>query len=52
MCSRPRAKWIAFFLFPEFIFLICISLASAGQGASIYHDGWIDFNKNGSKDIF
>jgi len=22
------------------------------QGTSIYHDGWIDFNKNGLKDIF
>src|ERR1700749_3214884 len=23
-----------------------------GQTLAIYHDGWIDFNKNGKKDIF
>lgn len=28
------------------------SLASFAQFKSIYHEGWIDFNKNGVKDIF
>ena len=28
------------------------SIANAQQPTSIYHDGWIDFNKNGRKDIF
>jgi beta-glucosidase len=52
MRRRSRVKWIVFFLFPQIIFLVCISLVVAGQGTSIYHDGWIDFNKNGAKDIF
>jgi len=30
----------------------CIALSAAAQYKSIYHDGWIDFNKNGKKDIF
>ncbi|HLZ87058.1 MAG TPA: hypothetical protein VKQ52_07460, partial [Puia sp.] len=29
-----------------------ISLFASTQPRSIYHDGWIDFNKNGTKDIF
>jgi beta-glucosidase len=28
------------------------SLASFAQFKSIYHEGWIDFNKNGVKDVF
>ncbi|MGO4291369.1 glycoside hydrolase family 3 C-terminal domain-containing protein [Chitinophaga sp. RAB17] len=31
---------------------LSVSVATAQQPASIYHDGWIDFNKNGQKDIF
>lgn len=31
----------------------CLLMISAwGQKQHLYHDGWIDFNKNGSKDIF
>lgn len=30
----------------------CIALSTAAQYKSMYHDGWIDFNKNGKKDIF
>jgi len=30
----------------------CIALSAAAQNKSIYHNGWIDFNKNGKKDIF
>ena len=30
----------------------CLTLATSAQDRSIYHDGWIDFNKNGVKDIF
>src|ERR1700758_3606851 len=30
----------------------CTFLSAAAQYRSIYHDGWIDFNKNGKKDIF
>ena len=29
-----------------------VSLVSFAQFKSIYHDGWIDFNKNGIKDVF
>ena len=34
--------------------IVCsfIVLSAAAQYKSIYHDGWIDFNKNGKKDIF
>lgn len=34
-----------------FSFLLYSSFSSA-QSKSIYHDGWIDFNKNGVKDIY
>lgn len=34
-----------------FLFLIVLS-SSFGQNNSIYHPGWIDFNKNGVKDIY
>jgi len=31
----------------------CLStIVTSAQYKSIYHDGWIDFNKNGQKDIF
>jgi beta-glucosidase len=32
--------------------LLLMVTAGQGQQKSIYHDGWIDFNKNGVKDIF
>lgn len=31
---------------------IIVMAALAAGGMSIYHDGWIDFNKNGAKDIY
>ena len=31
---------------------LCCTWASFAQQASLYHKGWIDFNKNGKKDIF
>ena len=36
-------------------FLLCLSAAfavSAADSSSIYHDGWIDLDKNGKKDIY
>ena len=33
------------------IIVLAAALAAAGQGG-IYHDGWIDFNKNGVKDAY
>ncbi|HYW97004.1 MAG TPA: glycoside hydrolase family 3 N-terminal domain-containing protein, partial [Bacteroidales bacterium] len=35
-----------------FLFIILPLSAFAQQKTSIYHDGWIDFNKNGTMDIF
>lgn len=32
--------------------LLAFSSLSFGQFKSIYHDGWIDFNKNGKMDVF
>src|SRR5438270_4321244 len=32
--------------------LLLIPVFSFSQQAGIYHKGWIDFNKNGRKDIF
>lgn len=32
--------------------LCFVVLAVAGQQKNIYHKGWIDFNKNGQKDLF
>lgn len=32
--------------------LCCLTILANAQYRSIYHDGWIDFNKNGIKDIF
>lgn len=34
------------------IVYVTIGLISFAQERSIYHEGWIDFNKNGVKDIF
>lgn len=34
-------------LFLSFLYISC-----SGQTGSIYHKGWIDFNKNGKKDLF
>ncbi len=31
---------------------LCFTWTSFAQQASLYHNGWIDFNKNGKKDIF
>lgn len=35
-----------------FLFLFLIQLSLFSQTKSIYHQGWIDFNKNGIKDIY
>lgn len=35
-----------------FILLFFIQVSVYSQGKSIYHQGWIDFNKNGVKDVF
>ena len=36
-----------------FIITVIISIQTGfTQNSSIYHDGWIDFNKNGKKDIY
>lgn len=32
--------------------LVCLASGAFAQPASIYHKGWIDFNKNGVKDIY
>jgi len=32
--------------------MISITVTNAQKAASIYHEGWIDFNKNGRRDIF
>ncbi|MDR0961365.1 MAG: glycoside hydrolase family 3 C-terminal domain-containing protein [Mediterranea sp.] len=34
------------------ILFCCLSLPSVAQNALIYKNGWIDFNKNGIKDIY
>ena len=35
-----------------FVFLSFVQVSVCAQDTSIYHPGWIDFNKNGIKDIF
>jgi beta-glucosidase len=32
--------------------VLLVSIAAAKAGPAMYHDGWIDFNKNGRKDVF
>jgi beta-glucosidase len=44
--------WMKYFSTGIILAALSASVASAQQSASIYHDGWIDFNKNGHKDIF
>lgn len=39
-------------LLPAFAILFFLSIGMKNKKADIYHDGWIDFNKNGKKDIF
>lgn len=35
------------------LFLVCLpAFGNSPKSASIYHKGWIDFNKNGVKDIY
>jgi beta-glucosidase len=34
------------------IIALCLAKVCSGQSGSIYHKGWVDFNKNGKKDIF
>ena len=31
---------------------ICVAFSGHAQKKEIYHKGWIDFNKNGRKDIY
>ena len=31
---------------------LCVALPQQAQNKSIYHKGWIDFNKNGVKDVY
>ncbi|WP_233268916.1 glycoside hydrolase family 3 N-terminal domain-containing protein [Mucilaginibacter lacusdianchii] len=42
-----RKKW-----FPVIAISTFLASSAAAQNKSIYHQGWIDFNKNGRKDIF
>jgi len=37
---------------PLILLLVLTSAGVKKDKAEIYHDGWIDFNKNGKKDIF
>ena len=39
-------SWLCLFVF------VCTVNQSFAQSKSIYHSGWIDFNKNGKKDVF
>ncbi|NWJ52481.1 MAG: glycoside hydrolase family 3 C-terminal domain-containing protein [Bacteroidetes bacterium] len=39
-------KWIVVF------FILLFGSTTKGQNLNIYHNGWIDFNKNGIRDIF
>ena len=32
--------------------LLALKIKVGPAGASIYHEGWIDYNKNGKKDVF
>jgi beta-glucosidase len=34
------------------IYLLLLSVSASAQHVSIYHPGWIDFNKNGKKDVY
>ena len=34
------------------IFILSAFVHSVKAQVNIYHDGWIDFNKNGKKDVF
>ena len=34
------------------VFILCIGMKTNTNTKTIYHKGWIDFNKNGIKDIF
>ena len=41
-----------FIYFSAFIFLTSVFGNSSNAQVSIYHAGWIDFNKNGKMDVF
>jgi len=40
------------FLSPSLVVLLFLLVGIKSKAQNIYHDTWIDFNKNGSKDIF
>lgn len=41
-----------FKLFCFLFFFLCAGFSAKAQVINIYHDGWIDFNKNGKMDVF
>ncbi len=49
--NRLRMKFQKFYL-PVFCLLLLTSAGLKKDKQKIYHKGWIDFNKNGVKDIF
>ena len=44
-------KSLLLLLLPLLLLLLLLTKAS-GQDKTIYHKGWIDFNKNGKMDVF
>src|SRR6476646_8965744 len=48
---KPFSKLIHYSFFLSFIFFFN-ALESSAQVIDIYHNGWIDFNKNGKMDVF
>lgn len=56
MKNNPSCKFILGALLPIVVFEPCMAVSPKDYGVAvqkeIYHEGWIDFNKNGSKDVF
>ena len=50
MCQMKMSKWMLVILMLIIFVLISRRLPAAEKKADIYHEGWIDLNKNGQID--
>lgn len=49
---RPHLKYLLSSVFSICLFHIAFAQSFHPKMSSIYHDGWIDLNKNGEKDVY
>lgn len=49
--KHPVSKSNIQLVIAGFLSGVC-TFAYCGEADGIYHDGWIDFNKNGKKDVY